>query len=125
LYILEGGSVSEVAELPSEHLRNRVVESNGKLHFLLENSNLWSVDVSTGKSFSSELPFKSNKLNDAFFVKLSEDIFVFTERNDKGTRLFITNSSLKLLAEHDLEISGGGMTWNLSTREQPYGNQKL
>ncbi|MEJ6080624.1 hypothetical protein MT391_19150 [Vibrio sp. 1-Bac 57] len=126
LYRLEHGKVSEVATLPSEHLRNLVVESNGKLYFLLTNSKLWSVDLSSGKSLTYELPFKEKTLNlsESFFVKLSEDTFAFTERSNNDTiRLFITNSNLKLLAEHYLyDID---MLWNLSTREQPYGNQKL
>lgn len=125
LYRLDNGKISKISKLPSEHLRNRLVESKGKLHFLLENSKLWSIDLSSGKSLTHELPFKEKKLNmsESFFVKLSEDTFVFTERSNNAIRLFITNSNLKLLAEHDLYDVD--MLWNLSTRGQAYGNQPL
>jgi len=58
LYQLERGIVTEVARISSEHLRNRIVESNGEIHFLLENGKLWSVNLSSKKSLTYELPFK-------------------------------------------------------------------
>jgi len=69
---------------------------------------------------------KKLDLNNYFFVKLSEDLFLFTEREGRDQlRFFLTDSKLQVLGEHYLPLPDTGMLWNLSTRAQPYGNQHL